>query len=139
MAKEKLVTEDDLIDFIFGALYANLDVNELHLQKEIIEPSGIQLTEAQLEHIRELLLSTGLVNPAIGFGKQGKIYLNQTGITVIKQYKLYSAYVAAQHGAKIKLGPAPKSGKTVNKEASADKSSTLQNKNSPDQYDDMAN
>ncbi len=69
--EEKIITEDDVLDYILQTLFMNLDKNELHLERDILEPSNIRLDEKQTEHIRELLMSTGLVNNAVGFGRTG--------------------------------------------------------------------
>jgi hypothetical protein len=92
--QEKIITEDDVLDYIFQALYINLDKNELHFENEIINPSQLSIDEKQIEHLRELTLSTGFVNASVGFGKNGYIYLNKHGIQLIKIYKSYSNYVA---------------------------------------------
>ncbi len=95
--KEKMLTEDDVLDFILQTLYAHLHQNEMHLEKDILAPSGLQMDEKQVEHIRELLMTTHLVNNAVGFGKTGYVYLNKHGIAMMKRYKSYHAILAAEH------------------------------------------
>lgn len=94
---ELTVTEDDLLDFILQTLYTHLDRNEMHLEKDILDQSNVQLDDRQKEHIRELLMTTHLVNNAVGFGKTGYIYLTKHGIAMMKKYKTYHAILAAEH------------------------------------------
>lgn len=94
--EEKMLTEDDVIDFILQTLYAHLHKNELHLERDILGPSGIQMDENQVEHIRELLMTTHLVNNSVGFGKTGYIYLTKQGIALMKKYKSWHAIQAAE-------------------------------------------
>jgi hypothetical protein len=93
--KKQIVTEDSIIDFVFQRLYTNLHVNEMHFDNDIITPSGLQLDAVQKEHLRELVVNTGLVNSSVGFKKNGFMYLNQSGIQVMKQYKSYTSFMAA--------------------------------------------
>ena len=94
----KAITEDDLIEYILRTLYSHLDKNELHLEKDILAPAQVQLDERQLEHVREILMSTQLVKASVGFGKNGFIYLTGTGIQVMKQYKTYYNFLQATQG-----------------------------------------
>ncbi len=94
----KAITEDDLIEYILRTLYSHLDKNELHLEKDILAPAQVQLDERQLEHVREILMSTQLVKASVGFGKNGFIYLTGTGIQVLKQYKTYHNFLQATQG-----------------------------------------
>jgi hypothetical protein len=95
--QQQVVTEDNLIDFIFFTLFTNLSKNEMHLENEILSPSQLELDTAQVEHIRELLMATGFIKASVGFGKNGFIYLTGNGIHLMKVYKSYSAYAATLH------------------------------------------
>lgn len=97
-AQTRAVTEDDLIEYILKVLFSNLDKNEMHLEKDIIVPTQIQLNERELEHIREILMSTHLVKNSVGFGKNGFVYLTASGIQVMKQYKSYHNFLKATNG-----------------------------------------
>lgn len=94
----RAITEDDLIEYILKVLYSNLDKNEMHLEKDIIAPTQIQLTEKEADHIREILLSTHLVKNSVGFGKNGFVYLTAEGIQVMKQHKTYQNFLSASSG-----------------------------------------
>jgi hypothetical protein len=96
--QQKMLTEDDVLDFIFHTLYINLDKNEMHFENDIIAPSQINIDPTQIEHIRELILSTGFIKASVGFGKNGYIYLTQNGIQLIKVYNSYSNYAATLQG-----------------------------------------
>jgi hypothetical protein len=96
MSDKKMVTENDILDYIFQTLYFNLDRNEMHLEKDILASSGLELKDTQIEHLRELMMNSGMVNQSIGFGKIGRVYLNGRGIQIMKKYKTYHAYLAQE-------------------------------------------
>lgn len=98
MSEKVTVTEDDVIEHIFKVLYSNLHKNEMHLENDILKPTNITFTHEQAEHLRELVVATGLIKGSIGFGKAGYVYLTGTGISIMKQYKSYHAYLHAVQG-----------------------------------------
>ncbi len=89
----QIITEDDLLDYILRVLYSNLDKNEMHFEKEILAPLQLDITEKQVEHLRELLIHTNLVKSSLGFGKAGFLYLTSAGIQFMKKYKSYRGYL----------------------------------------------
>lgn len=91
--KQRTVTEDDLIDYTLRVLYGNLDKNELHFERDILQPLNLQLNASQIEHLRELILSTQFVKASVGFGKNGNMYLTNSGIQFMKRYKSYTAWL----------------------------------------------
>lgn len=93
----KTVTEDDVIEYVIQQLYQNLDKNEMHLEKDLLIPAGLELDDKQSEHLRELLLATQLIKPSIGFGKNGFIYLTGQGIQIIKTYGSYRNFIRQTH------------------------------------------
>jgi hypothetical protein len=103
--KQQVISEDNIIDFVFHTLYNNPHIDEMHFQNEIIIPSGLQLDERQLEFIRELILNTNMVQSSIGFKKSGYIYLNAAGMQMMKNYKSYSAFAAAHKPPNLSPSP----------------------------------
>ena len=95
---QRVITEDDLIDYSLRVLYSNLDKNELHFENDILQPLNLQLNDAQVEHLRELILSTQFVKASVGFGKTGKMYLTNAGIQFMKRYKSYKVWLQEQEG-----------------------------------------
>lgn len=134
MDTPRIITEDHLLDYIFLALYQHLHVNELHLEKDILAPMQLPLTEHQIEHIRELLMNTHLVNASVGFKKAGFIYLNAAGIRVMKQYRSYSAYQKSI----ITEGSSPISEATEDTEVKRNESDNPTSPSAEAGYDDMA-
>jgi hypothetical protein len=92
----KIITDDDIIDYTLKTLYANLDKNDLHLEKDILMPMQLNLTPKQIEHIREVMLATNLVNAGIGFGRSSNVHLSNLGMQVMKTYNGYIPYVQYQ-------------------------------------------
>lgn len=97
MANQNTVTENDLLDYILQTLFYHLDINEMHLEKDILAKTNVPLNDKQAEHIRELLMTTNMVNNSVGFGKSGYAYLNKYGITMMKKYKTYHNILAAEY------------------------------------------
>lgn len=98
MSNTKTVTEDDIVEHIFMVLYSSLHKNELHLENDILKPTNLSFSAEQIEHLRELIIATGLIKNSIGFGKAGFVYLTVAGISIMKQYKSYNAYMHATQG-----------------------------------------
>ena len=96
--EQQTITEDDVIEYVLSTLFNNLDVNELHLEKDILAPTKIVFNNKQLEHLRELIISTNLVKNSVGFGKIGYMYLTSTGITQLKIHGTYRNFLKATLG-----------------------------------------
>ncbi len=88
-----IITEDNLIDYIFETLLLNLHQNEMHFENEILAPTKLTLEPKQTEHLREIVLATGFIKASVGFGKSGFLYLTGNGIQLLKVYKTYSNYL----------------------------------------------
>jgi hypothetical protein len=118
--KQIQVTEDDVVDFALQYLYAHMHKNEIHLEQEILAKGNIKVDADGVERLRELIMHTNLVNASIGFGKAGFIYLNQSGLQIMKQYKTYHNYLASQlnpnlTNTSISKTPSKKSTKKIDK------------------------
>jgi hypothetical protein len=115
----RVVTEDDLLEYILKVLYNNLDKNEMHLESE---------------HIREILINTNLVKNSVGFGKNGFVYLTAAGIQVMKQHKTYHNFQKATN-AEVHLQKVGSNQQlTPNEQQITDKNSSIY----PSDHDDMA-
>ncbi len=139
MSEEKKieVTEDQLVDYALQFMYANLSKNELHLEKDIFANMNLKLNNDVLEHIRELIMNTNLVNASIGFGKSGYLYLNNTGVGVMKQYKSYEMYLQSQQSGgmmqqMLQAKPMRKNNKSVEKKRNEDNTDFLNTVNEDD-------
>jgi hypothetical protein len=136
MSDKKALSENDILDYIFQTLYYHLDKNEMHFEKDILAPSGLLLEEKQVEHLRELMMNTGLVHQSIGFGKAGRVYLNGRGIQVMKKYKSYHAFLQQEESLQSLMGLNPSTG-TPEKPGTANKP-TGSAEETPPREDDMA-
>jgi hypothetical protein len=95
-ALQRIGNEDDLIDYVLKTLYANLHLGDMDLQKEILAPLNGNITAKDMSHIWEVLLATNLVNPSVGFGKSGKLYLTNQGMQLMKTNEGYKSYLQDQ-------------------------------------------
>ncbi len=82
-----------MIDVALNALYNNGDKTTRALNDEILIPNSISLPESEVERLWDILLSTNLVNPVIGFGNAGKLTLTNSGYQLMNQYGSYSAFL----------------------------------------------
>lgn len=82
-----------MIDVALNALYNNGDKTTRALNDEILIPNSISLPEPEVERLWDILLSTNLVNPVIGFGNAGKLTLTNSGYQLMNQYGSYSAFL----------------------------------------------
>ncbi|MFY8126899.1 MAG: hypothetical protein ACOVMM_00865 [Chitinophagaceae bacterium] len=95
---QQTVTEDDVIEYVLRVLFSNLNSNELHLEKDILAATKINFNDHQIEHLRELIISTNFVKNSVGFGKNGYMYLTAFGITQLKVHGTYRNFLKATHG-----------------------------------------
>lgn len=85
----------NVIDHVIKTLYNNSDKVSLHLESEIYKPSNISLPFKESERLWAIMLSSGLVTPAIGFGNAGRVELTKTGYQLMAQYGGYKEYLAS--------------------------------------------
>ncbi len=82
-----------IIDVALKSLYNDGGKVARSLKQEILEPSRIKISEKEAERIWNIMLSTGLINPVIGFGNSGKLTLTNEGYQLMTQYGSYSAFL----------------------------------------------
>ena len=86
-----------VIDTVLKTLYNNADIDTLHLESQIYKPNGIRMSRKESERLWSVMVSSGWINPVIGFGNSGKISLSRDGYQLMAQYGGYSEYLAAIH------------------------------------------
>jgi hypothetical protein len=83
-----------VFDIVLKTLYNNADKDVLHLEQEIYAPANISLPHKEAERLWEVMTSSGLVTPVIGFGNAGKVELTSNGYQLMSQYGSYLDYLA---------------------------------------------
>lgn len=83
-----------VFDIVLKTLYNNADKDVLHLEHEIYAPANINLPHKEAERLWEVMTSSGLVTPVIGFGNAGKVELTNNGYQLMSQYGSYLDYLA---------------------------------------------
>lgn len=131
---KQTVTEDDVIEYVLRVLFSNLNTNEMHLEKDILAATKIEFDDKQIEHLRELIISTNFVKNSVGFGKNGYIYLTAFGITQLKIHGTYRNFLKATHG----LQHDNVVGHFANYQNNNTDKNSQNNLNDNSQYDDMA-
>jgi len=87
--------DKNVIDHVIKTLYNNSDKVSLHLDAEIYKPSNISLPFKESERLWAIMLGSGLISPAIGFGNAGRVELTKTGYQLMSQYGGYKEYLAS--------------------------------------------
>ncbi|HTN44884.1 MAG TPA: hypothetical protein VL098_00950 [Flavipsychrobacter sp.] len=94
----QIITRQDMdrliFDMVMGEIYENSHVNELHFD-EILSKYKVELPVNERERIWDVLITSSLVSPMIGFGQAGKLELTPQGFQLMTQYGSYSNFLAA--------------------------------------------
>jgi hypothetical protein len=81
-----------VFDVVLKTLYIN-SKSELDLEKDIFAASKLQIPKTESERIWNVLMSSGLVSAAVGFGKAGKVELTKQGYQLMAQFGGYKEYL----------------------------------------------
>lgn len=82
-----------IIDTALISLYNDGDKITRSLQDDILAPNQIRISEKDAARIWDVMISTGLVHPIIGFGNSGKLDLTNEGYQLMTQFGSYSAFL----------------------------------------------
>jgi len=82
-----------LFDIVLASLYENADKDTLHIENDILKPLNINLPPNEADRVWEVMVSSGLVSPVVGFGNAGKLELTRAGYQLLSQYGTYSQYL----------------------------------------------
>ncbi len=86
-----------IIDAVLKTLYHNADKDTLNLENDIYRPLRIKMPLREAERLWNVMTSTGLISPVIGFGNAGRIELTRSGYQLMSQYGSYADYLASQN------------------------------------------
>lgn len=84
-----------LLDLIFGELFAHMDADGLSLENDILVPHGARPTPSDAEKLWEVIHATGFAARKIGFGREGRLELNQAGIQMMTRFGSYRNFLAS--------------------------------------------
>jgi hypothetical protein len=82
-----------LIDLVLKKLYNEGDKETASLTEDILKPGNVQFTQSGSDRLWDILLSTGLVNPVIGFGRAGSLALTNEGYQLMNKFGSYSNFI----------------------------------------------
>lgn len=86
-----------LLNVSLKALYNDGDKVELRLVEDILTPNQIQFEDDKShESFWDILTHSGLINPSIGFGNNGKVSISKAGFDIMTHYGSYANYLNAQ-------------------------------------------
>lgn len=83
----------ELIDLVLKKLYNNGDKQTASLEDDILTPAKVNFTKEGFERLWDILISTGLVNSTIGFGRLGKLSLSMEGYQLMRRFDSYSSFI----------------------------------------------
>jgi len=93
-----------VIDTTVKALYNDGDRMPLDFKKDILLRHKIEIGDRYAERIWDILLSTGLVSPVIGFGNSGKLTLTNDGYQLMNKFGSYTAFLEAMQREQAQQG-----------------------------------
>lgn len=82
-----------LIDMVLKKLYNEGDKETASLTEDILKPGHVRFTQSGSDRLWDILLSTGLVNPVIGFGRAGSLALTNEGYQLMNKFGSYSNFI----------------------------------------------
>lgn len=82
-----------LIDLVLQKLYNQGDKQTASVEEDVLKPNKIDFTDAGSERLWDVLLSTGLVHPVIGFGRAGRLSLTNDGYQLMNKFGSYKTFL----------------------------------------------
>jgi hypothetical protein len=82
-----------LTGLVLSKLYNNGDKQPASLKEDILIPSQIKFTNQGVDRLWDILLSTGLVSPVIGFGHSGQLSITNQGYQLMSQFGSYTNFI----------------------------------------------
>ena len=82
-----------LTDLVLAKLYNDGDRQPASLEDEILTPANIKFTPSGVDRLWDVLLSTGLVSPVIGFKRSGRLAITNQGYQLMSQFGSYSNFI----------------------------------------------
>ena len=82
-----------LIDLVLKKLYNNGDKQTASLTDDVLKPNNINYTESGSDRLWDILISTGLVSPIVGFGRSGRLALTNDGYQLMNAFGSYSNFI----------------------------------------------
>lgn len=82
-----------MTDIVLHKLYNDGDKKTASLKEDILIPHKIKFTEEGIERLWDILISTGLVSPVIGFGRSGRLSITNQGYQLMSQFGSYSNFL----------------------------------------------
>lgn len=82
-----------LTDLVLAKLYNDGDRQPASLEDDILTPAKIKFTAGGVDRLWDILLSTGLVSPVIGFKRSGRLAITNQGYQLMSQFGSYSNFI----------------------------------------------
>lgn len=85
--------DEVIVDIVLQRLFNHGNKQTASLADDIFVPLNIEFTEAGHNRIWDLLISTNLVAPVIGFGRSGRLAITKEGFQLMNQYGSYRNFI----------------------------------------------
>lgn len=82
-----------ITDLVLNRLYNNGDKQTASLKEDILIPAQVKFTKEGVDRLWDILLSTGLVSPVIGFGHSGELSITNQGYQLMSQFGSYANFI----------------------------------------------
>lgn len=91
--------DEVIVDLVLQRLFNHGNKQTASLIEDIFTPLNILFTEAGFNRIWDVLISTNLVAPVIGFGKQGRLSITKEGFQLMNQFGSYTNFIQLREAA----------------------------------------
>jgi hypothetical protein len=90
--ENRIQMDKGVFDVVLKTLYVNGKA-ELDLEKEIFAVARLKVPHNEADRLWNVLISSGWVAPAVGFGKAGKVELTKAGYQLMATFGGYKEYL----------------------------------------------
>lgn len=90
--QDRIQMDKSVFDVVLKTLYVGTK-NELHLENEIYATAKLKVPPKEADRLWNVLMSSGWVVPAVGFGRAGKVELTKAGYQLMATFGGYKEYL----------------------------------------------
>lgn len=82
-----------IIDLALSKLFNDGDKQTASLEEDVFQANKIDFTDNGSDRMWDILMSTGLVKPVIGFGRSGRMALTNDGYQLMSKFGSYQNFI----------------------------------------------
>lgn len=92
----------ELINATMNAVYNNGDKQVIDLKADVLTKCGCNYNDTMTNRLWDILDSTNLVSPVVGFGNMNKLSITADGYNLMSKYGSYKNFLDQQNAAQAK-------------------------------------